>query len=106
MNEELVTHAAVMKVTTLFGHSSSGGGGGTMHESGGGGGLDTVIKGHSNVDDINHNEFVPVVCSPTPTGGGSIMPGAPPAVERASSEVLYSSITTRYENYFTLQYYQ
>ena len=72
-----------MKVTTLFGHSSSGGVGSTPSS---GGGPDKKTKN-------NNNGFVPIQSSPTPTGG--IIPAAPPAVERASSEVLYSSITPR-----------
>ena len=86
-----------MKVTTLFGHSSSGPGGvgGNTKESSNGGMVKSVVKAghHQNIEDINRNEFTPIVSSPTPTGG--IMPGAPPAVERASSEVLYSSISSR-----------
>lgn len=87
-----------MKVTTLFGHSSGTGGGGSTKESSSNGGIvKSVAKGghHNNIENINHNEFVPIVSSPTPTGGIGMMPGAPPAVERASSEVLYSSISNR-----------
>ena len=83
-----------MKVTTLFGHNSSGGVGGIMNSSSGGG-SDKTNKGHSKMETIHKTGFVPVKSSPTPTGGGGFMPGAPPAVERASSEVLYSSITPR-----------
>ena len=91
-----------MKVTTLFGHSSSAGGGRILSEPGGGK-LDAVVmKGgnkNNNVENISHNDFIPIESSITPTSGNvgnnSLMPGAPPAVERASSEVLYSSITTR-----------
>ena len=82
-----------MKVTTFFGHGSSGGGG-VMHGSGVGPGK--VNQGHSNTQEIHNVGFVPVASSSTANGGGIIMPVAPPAVERASSEVLYSSITPRY----------
>ena len=92
--EKRITYDAVMKVTTLFGHNSSGGVGGIMNSSGGG--TDKGNKGHTKIESMNQTGFVPVKASPTPTGGSSLMPGAPPAVERASSEVLYSSITPRY----------
>ena len=77
-----------MKVTTLFGHSSSGGVGSIASTTSSGGAPDKKNKSQNN-----NSGFVPIQSSPTPTGG--IMPAAPPAVERASSEVLYSSITPR-----------
>ena len=87
-----------MKVTTLFGStpsssSSSSGGGGLVNNSSGGG-VDKSNKITKNKME-DHHAFVPVQPSPSAQTGGSIMPGAPPAVERASSEVLYSSITPR-----------
>ena len=94
LEKERITYDAVMKVTTLFGHNSSGGVGGIMNSSGGG--TDKGNKGHVNIESHHQSGFVPVKPSPIPTGGGNLILGAPPAVERASSEVLYSSITPRY----------
>ena len=83
-----------MKVTTLFGSATSSSSGGGMVNNTSVGVNDKSKKNSKNkIDD--HHSFIPVQLSPSPTSGGSIMPGAPPAVERASSEVLYSSITPR-----------
>ena len=83
-----------MKVTTLFGSATSSSSGGGMVNNSSGVGTDKSNKNNRNKME-DHQTFIPVQSSPSPTSGGSIMPGAPPAVERASSEVLYSSITPR-----------
>lgn len=81
-----------MKVTTLFGQGSSVGG--VVHSSSGS--HEKISKGHSNTQEMNNIGFVPIApSSKAVIGGGNVMQVAPPAVERASSEVLYSSITPR-----------